>query len=458
MTPSLWDHIRSVRRDSTETTLRTASVLAQLDPSNSAWQDVATRVAQSLVQCEPTQVATWADLFMPVRNVLTDPLRSQFGTTDSVAEQRNLAEVYCLFAADDVARLSRACRDATPVQLSPIITSLRRHAASAVAALQGEFTAAANITRPADLGPFEALDSALVEQIDRWQGAVSASAAFVQTMPLRELDAVLERMGRAGYRPTSVRPFRRQRDRQRGGRLAPGRWAVAGTIRSLGGRTAAGRRLVRNQDLALADVVRLLTPARCVAIDLLPPGVTRKSWVAPNNWMSIWKPMNTNVAHPMADTADFYRDRYSLRQAQDDGRPLFTILWRKQDPSQLDAAVTRREDGGCIQELVPRLAALRLPVIDRSTCNESDNTRHSTTTFAIEAQATATLEDRFKLAYQAFCADEISACIVVDQRTDRETEPPSARHTRTLWIRALVSRRTSPANLVKQSSDVRGWV
>lgn len=114
---------------------RAAAVLATYAPDDKRWAPatMGADVAEWLTRQEPVQV--WIDHFQPIATRLQQPLEEDLYRRTSPQFQRNAATLLAFFFQDDLDRLVHLARQASPVQMPPLVDALRGHEQDAVEAL-----------------------------------------------------------------------------------------------------------------------------------------------------------------------------------------------------------------------------------------------------------------------------------------------------------------------------------
>jgi formylglycine-generating enzyme required for sulfatase activity len=331
--PSLWQAIDDAHSDSARRVLRRASVLAQLDPGSSNWKAVATQVASELVRSPPTQLSTWAELLLPVRHVLVEPLVGFFDTLDNLDEQRNLAEVFTLYAGDDLDRMTGMVRDARPLQLSAALEAVAQHSQRATLHLEKEFSRILKGPQPFDLEDIEDIPPALVNKFRDWSGAVGEKAAFALSIPIGEINKLQIQMGRAGYRPTTFRPYTRA-----DGTDAAVGWRRDGAVSEVRydlDSTGLNRSdaLAEEQDMALTDLCVYRTGSSADSDRFAATWCTEATIGFPQH-LSVDLSADAYVETLNEFRASGFAPVRMFARQTDDGEPLFTVLWRKERPNE----------------------------------------------------------------------------------------------------------------------------
>jgi serine/threonine protein kinase/formylglycine-generating enzyme required for sulfatase activity len=119
--------------------------LAAFDPDNPAWQDHGALVAELMVQANPLHLATWADAFRPVRQVLRPALADVFRGRRLKESRQAAAEVLAEYLANDPAYLAELLLDADGRQFALLVPRLRRNVESASARLLYELRKPAGV-------------------------------------------------------------------------------------------------------------------------------------------------------------------------------------------------------------------------------------------------------------------------------------------------------------------------
>jgi serine/threonine protein kinase/formylglycine-generating enzyme required for sulfatase activity len=126
---TLWSIVTDNSRGADQR-FRAAVALAEFDPENAEWTNIAGPTASLLVQMNFLIASEWAKMLRPVRKILDVPLTSIFCSEDSPQAQRTLAaSILADYGADDPALLGRLLQKADPVQfrlLFPAVRSLTK--------------------------------------------------------------------------------------------------------------------------------------------------------------------------------------------------------------------------------------------------------------------------------------------------------------------------------------------
>jgi serine/threonine protein kinase/formylglycine-generating enzyme required for sulfatase activity len=213
-TERLWQ-VAEGPRESAGRRFRAACALALLGPHSQRWARIAPAVVATLVTEGPAFLAQWVEALRPVRLALLGPLGQAFRAPDRGAERLAATAVLADYAADQPETLTDLILDADPRQYPQLLSKLLEHAKAGQRAgpldrLGRELAKAPTPSwEDPPLGPaWGPLDQAVVREVHEAHGMVAERFALCQTLPLERFAAVAKALGRSGYRPTRVRPYR----------------------------------------------------------------------------------------------------------------------------------------------------------------------------------------------------------------------------------------------------------
>jgi serine/threonine protein kinase/formylglycine-generating enzyme required for sulfatase activity len=208
---ALWGVLKDPTRERSAR-LRAAAALAAYDPRNPRWEEGRGDVALALVHEERLQLAQWTELLRPARGWLTPALRGLYLDARQSESMRTAATlVLAEYLRDDPAAVSELILDANPERFRILIGILRAEPGESAPRLMKELV---HVAEPRWLDPspaFQALEPALdptaVAAIEAAGGMVAPRFAFCHSLPLADFEALAPMLGKAGYRPTCLRPF-----------------------------------------------------------------------------------------------------------------------------------------------------------------------------------------------------------------------------------------------------------
>ncbi|WP_406696971.1 protein kinase [Singulisphaera sp. Ch08] len=207
--PRLWTALQQANPGDASL-LPSAGALASYDPGSAQWEDVGSKLAQSLVSVNAIHLGPWIDALRPVRAKLLDPINAVLQDQKRPESEYTLA-TYILadFAADEPAQLAELLMVAGPKAFVSLFPSAAKWAGKVIPILKAEL--AKNITEYWNDPPFKPgwtqPETALVNRIEQAHGMVTARFAFCQTMPLDEWITTAKGLRNSGYRPVRLRPF-----------------------------------------------------------------------------------------------------------------------------------------------------------------------------------------------------------------------------------------------------------
>jgi formylglycine-generating enzyme required for sulfatase activity len=188
---------------------RALVALATLDPDGRGWREFAPRTVEQLVAVDTLHLAPWMEALRPLRRRLLGPLGEVF-RGDKRAERRLAAAIVLAdYTADRPAELLRLALDADARQYRVLLPVLQARRPAALALLQAELARQA-VPDWKDAPPAAAWprpEAALVGRVEAAHGLVAEHFALCQDLPLGQLRALAEGLGRSGYRPVRVRPY-----------------------------------------------------------------------------------------------------------------------------------------------------------------------------------------------------------------------------------------------------------
>lgn len=205
----LWETLRNADADQSAR-FRAACALAAFDPNDSRWAEVTDDVATWLVHENPLVLGTWVEMLEPVREKLLPALARQFQESHA-PEIRSVANtVIGRWAADQVDLLVGLLLEADPRQFVSLVTQLQTHKDAALAKCRATLNAALSREWPDPPRDLPNPEPRYAEWIEQSGGLITETLAFVQTLPLSEMEELVQGLRPAGYRPVRLRPYRHQ--------------------------------------------------------------------------------------------------------------------------------------------------------------------------------------------------------------------------------------------------------
>jgi formylglycine-generating enzyme required for sulfatase activity/serine/threonine protein kinase len=205
---SFWQSVESLET-LPEKRLRAASALAEFDPENSRWNEIAKPTVAAMLASNPFDWPIWIDGLRPAREHLLPALSETFRDR-SFAEHRYGAAVVCAdYAADRPEILSDLVADAEPRQFEVLLPRLRAQLELVVPILEKELTL---VCEP-DWGPalnndkLKPLDADTVKQIEQSEGMLTDAFAFCATLSRDKFKKVNDDLLAAGYSLSRLRPY-----------------------------------------------------------------------------------------------------------------------------------------------------------------------------------------------------------------------------------------------------------
>lgn len=137
-TASFWK-VALGQKESAARRFRAAAVLADLDPSNPDWQEIAGPVVDQLLKENRLELGEWAELFSDVRKNLTPRLTHVFRDRGLSELGRELAtEILAEYAADEPELLTELVLDGEPNQFRMLFDTFKNHGVESVWLLNAE--------------------------------------------------------------------------------------------------------------------------------------------------------------------------------------------------------------------------------------------------------------------------------------------------------------------------------
>jgi formylglycine-generating enzyme required for sulfatase activity len=186
---------------------RALVVLAAFDAGSPRWQQAGAAAVEQLLNADRLHLGNWADGLRPVHEALLRPLAAAFRGRQ--AEQRLVAaSLLADYAANRPALLVELALDADARQHAMLLTRLKAHRDTVVPLLEAEIARQPTFDwKDAPLSDFSRPRADLVRQVEAAHGLVADRFALCQDLPLGQLRAVTDGLGRSGYRPVRVRPY-----------------------------------------------------------------------------------------------------------------------------------------------------------------------------------------------------------------------------------------------------------
>ncbi len=183
LTEPLWNVLEGQDGDPPHQRLRAAATLANYDPANPRWQNVAQEVTRQLLDLNPVQAGRWQTELQSVAEQLMKPLADE-----------------ALDPAQPLARsiLLAWVKNGTPAVRLAAIRGLQLASA-------GEPSEKGQVAEPGDTAP--TLSEQARTTIEQADGKVTDSFAYCHGLTREEFDRLRPELTESHYRPVSVRPY-----------------------------------------------------------------------------------------------------------------------------------------------------------------------------------------------------------------------------------------------------------
>ena len=185
-------------------------LLAQADPSNSRWPQLAPFLAEQLVtQTSLSFALQWSDALRPVQQWLIPPLVVVFRNAGSTDTQRTVAvSILADYGKHDFGLLTSLLVDAKPQQFAILIPALKQGSEESIALLRQELQKMpAVVWKDTTAKEFPGAGPDVISALESADGLVSEHDAFCQKLPFANFSGIAESLNRSGYRPLCFRPF-----------------------------------------------------------------------------------------------------------------------------------------------------------------------------------------------------------------------------------------------------------
>jgi formylglycine-generating enzyme required for sulfatase activity len=215
LAPGLW-----AKADADDRRFRALVALAAFDPDSERWKKEAAPLAEALLGENPLHLEAWVLALEPVWGRVSGPLGRLFrddrsgnagpATPLTRREAAALALKVRLTRRPDPEMLFGLLLDADAGQHALLRPLLARHKEQAVARMRAELDRRPDYWEDGPLAePWKAPDQAIVAEVEKRGGIVAERWALCQALLINRLAATTQALGQAGYRPVSVRPWRR---------------------------------------------------------------------------------------------------------------------------------------------------------------------------------------------------------------------------------------------------------
>jgi serine/threonine protein kinase/formylglycine-generating enzyme required for sulfatase activity len=202
---NLWRRFHAAAVDQESSALKLAAFLAAFAPVDRRWEDEAEWIAHRLVQVRTAEAGHWRELMRPVGTILSPKLIDISASTTSLAanHRTTMHDLIVEYASASPELLARAVESAAPQELPDLLAALETHpdAANYIGKRQTAVKDVPAAPVPGSLG------DDVRETIKAAQGLVSASNAFVQSLPRQSFDELDDQLREAQYKATCVRPY-----------------------------------------------------------------------------------------------------------------------------------------------------------------------------------------------------------------------------------------------------------
>ena len=202
----LW---RSLENGSDAVLLRSASALASFAPESDRWQRYSERIANALVTSNPLRAAVWMEHLKPIRRHLVPRLGIVFRGDGSQAQIDLATRILEVYAVDDLDSLSELLLDSNESQFNALFDAFAGHGSAVWAKLKKELDHEPKPTWNDEpiAASWKDPSPDLVRMVEDAKGIVGERFAFCQTLPLKHLFPVADKLAEAGYRPIKIRPY-----------------------------------------------------------------------------------------------------------------------------------------------------------------------------------------------------------------------------------------------------------
>jgi formylglycine-generating enzyme required for sulfatase activity/tetratricopeptide (TPR) repeat protein len=196
--------------------LRALVALAEFDPEGDGWKGAAGPLVKTLLAENPLHLGTWVLALERVSRFLSGPLGAWFRDEkpENAGRREAAAQALKLYLTrrPDPETLYELLLDSDARQYALLRPLLEKHKEQAVARMSAELAKQPDHWKDPPLErTWAAPEAAVVAQIEKGGGIVAERWALCQALPMDRLPAVTQAMGKAGYRPLSVRPWGRDR-------------------------------------------------------------------------------------------------------------------------------------------------------------------------------------------------------------------------------------------------------
>ena len=184
---------------------RAACALAAYDTDNSQHAEIAPRVADLLVSQDPGTASYWFDALRPIGSLLRNPIKARVRNQRNA--QANLVATSALLdlCAVDVQELVELIPDMNAEQIQMVLPKLHSQREQTIQSLQAQLLGWEK-DQPNDAA-WPDLATSVSRRIEAAHGMVNQHFALFQTLPIENLESMLESLRESSYRPLRVRPF-----------------------------------------------------------------------------------------------------------------------------------------------------------------------------------------------------------------------------------------------------------
>lgn len=221
----LWQRLRELLKPSSNSgnseiansngALQIAGMLAVLDPANPTWQDVSEKVGHLIAQQDRLNWSRWVDLMKPAEKHLCKGLSVLLLNEDkelSPSEQEIAEEAMLEFSHGSLDVLLSTFVDLSPQSMSKVLPRLERGDSKSIAFVRNVLS-----EEPSDSWAAwgeanetpHGLPPKTIQLLRDSFGFATNDFAVCQTLPIDQLQELLQAMSSAGFSATRVRPFRK---------------------------------------------------------------------------------------------------------------------------------------------------------------------------------------------------------------------------------------------------------
>lgn len=186
---------------------RAACVLAAFEPNDRRWEAVLPTVADGLAEQPTLSLPAVLKALEPLHVQLREPLLTIFRKTQDPEKQTRISTALGEYYAGEENQLVGMLLNADKRVFTCLLPALERGRAKVIPALEAGASETLQLWHDPASSSWTQPDSRHAREIGTADGLFTPEFAFVQSLPLEQVQDLIETLRPTGYRPTRFRPY-----------------------------------------------------------------------------------------------------------------------------------------------------------------------------------------------------------------------------------------------------------